>query len=173
MNVLPPVFKTSWWQSQVKTGDLLVRKTRELQGTCLEKKFPPVGQRGHSSRSRPGVRMGGPGPQPGSPLSMKVSARTQTPLTATTKSAIDREAQACMETYRSHLVNFWAAPDTHGTGDHLVLLPHELNQLLVSLRNSYKFLKVPSLSLQGYQLRCPSKIYYSKSVSTMDNTQRV
>lgn len=53
---------------------------------------------------------GGAGPQPGSPLSMKVSARTQTPLTATTRSATDREAQAC----RSRLVHFRAAPHPMG-----------------------------------------------------------
>ena len=55
-------------------------------------------------------------PPPGSPFSMKVSARTQMPLTATTKSATDRpiieKAQVGVTIDRSHqqpMANFWAA----------------------------------------------------------------
>lgn len=43
------------------TSDLLVRKTRELQGTCLEKKFPPGRHRGKQLerwRARRTRRMG-------------------------------------------------------------------------------------------------------------------
>ena len=48
-----------------------------------------------------------PVPLPGSPFSMKVSTRIQTPLTATTKSATDRlmreRAQVGAEIHRSQL----------------------------------------------------------------------
>lgn len=61
----------------------------------------------------------GPGPEPGLPFSVNVSTRTQSPLTATTKSAIDKtaveNARVGMEMRRSHLqalVNFWAEEGT-------------------------------------------------------------